>query len=110
MMIWVFGPRDLNPDLFVQHVLSVILEEYGCTDVIHGGARGVDETAGLVAQAMGLNVVVVPADWEQFGRRAGILRNVQMARQVSVAAGRAICIKEVAETQARHTRFGCVKS
>jgi hypothetical protein len=50
------------------------------TEVVHGGARGIDEAAGRWAAYMGLPVRVFPADWTSFGRSAGPRRNREMAQ------------------------------
>lgn len=46
--------------------------------IVHGGARGVDTLAGTAARIMEVPVVVYPAQWELFGKRAGPLRNQKM--------------------------------
>ncbi len=43
--------------------------------VIHGGAKGVDQIAGLWASHKGYPVTVYPARWDIYGRRAGYIRN-----------------------------------
>jgi hypothetical protein len=48
------------------------------TIVMHGTARGADEIAGTVARSLGFTIEEYPASWTQFGRRAGIIRNLQM--------------------------------
>ena len=48
------------------------------TVVIHGGCRGADNVSGGVARSLGFPVRVYPADWDQFGRAAGHVRNQQM--------------------------------
>ena len=45
--------------------------------IIHGGAGGADKLAGQVAERLGLNVEVHPADWST-GRGAGFQRNQKM--------------------------------
>jgi len=55
------------------------LTEVGAV-VVHGGARGADRIAGEVAVELGLELEVHPADWDQYGKRAGYVRNVRMAR------------------------------
>jgi hypothetical protein len=47
-------------------------------EVLHGGANGADRLAGLAARQLGLRERVFPADWSQHGRRAGVLRNLEM--------------------------------
>jgi hypothetical protein len=49
--------------------------------VIEGGARGADNFAGKWAarmRAQGVGWVHVPADWNQYGKRAGPIRNQAM--------------------------------
>ena len=43
--------------------------------VVSGGARGVDQFAEIYARERGLTVLVFKADWNQHGKRAGMLRN-----------------------------------
>ena len=48
------------------------------TIVLHGNARGADEIADQAARYLRLKREPHPADWRMLGRRAGIVRNVQM--------------------------------
>lgn len=48
------------------------------TEVIHGGARGVDTIAANYAYKIGLKVTEYPADWHGQGKAAGIIRNGKM--------------------------------
>lgn len=57
------------------------------TTVIHGGARGADRLAAAEARKLGLRVKVYRADWDRYGKRAGIIRNYRMAE-----AGADLCI------------------
>jgi len=50
----------------------------GDTEIIHGGASGADFWAKLSARHLGLPEQAFPADWRTHGKRAGILRNLQM--------------------------------
>lgn len=47
--------------------------------VVHGAARGADTLAGEVARERDLLVEEHPADWGRFGKRAGYIRNQEMA-------------------------------
>lgn len=46
--------------------------------LIHGGARGVDQMAGMFGIGCGMEVVEFKADWNRYGKRAGPIRNQQM--------------------------------
>lgn len=46
--------------------------------IVHGAARGADQLANQAAARLGLKVQAYPAQWAQHGKRAGILRNIEM--------------------------------
>lgn len=46
--------------------------------VIHGGARGADRLAGLIAASVGIPCEVYEAEWDRYGRSAGHRRNQRM--------------------------------
>lgn len=46
--------------------------------IIEGGARGADRIAGLAAAKLGFTYYEFPAQWRQFGKAAGPIRNEQM--------------------------------
>ena len=48
------------------------------SEVIHGAARGADEIADGFAREFGMKVTRYPANWFKHGRKAGIIRNVEM--------------------------------
>jgi hypothetical protein len=50
------------------------------TVVISGGAKGADALAERWAREHGIPVEQHPADWDLHGKRAGYLRNVEMAQ------------------------------
>lgn len=49
--------------------------------IMHGRALGADYLADRAARVLGHAVEQFPADWETHGRRAGIVRNLQMLDQ-----------------------------
>ncbi len=75
MKVLVCGSRNLRPKDYlnvVDRMLSLPIE----TQIIHGGARGVDRFAGACAQAFGMpDPIVEEADWLQYGKAAGAIRN-----------------------------------
>lgn len=48
--------------------------------VIAGGASGADSVAQSVARDLGLHVARVDALWHQYGKKAGVLRNLAMLK------------------------------
>lgn len=48
------------------------------TVLVHGDARGLDRMAANIWLSHGFPVEKHPADWNAFGKRAGIMRNIQM--------------------------------
>jgi hypothetical protein len=85
--ILITGSRDWT---YLYRILVALQDHASAGDtVIHGGAKGADEIAGVLWKPYG-PVEVYPltrADWERHGRRAGYLRN-----QAMVDAGADICL------------------
>src|SRR5437016_1932752 len=52
--------------------------KYPVDCVIEGDAKGADRLGGTWAKLRGIPVAVYPAQWRQYGRAAGPIRNQQM--------------------------------
>jgi len=58
---------------------------FGCSkdfndiEIVSGRARGIDILGERYAKENNLKLKLFPADWDQYGKRAGYLRNKQMA-------------------------------
>ena len=48
-------------------------------EIVSGGAQGADALGERYAKEKGYSLRVFPADWAQYGRSAGPMRNKQMA-------------------------------
>lgn len=46
--------------------------------IIHGDARGADRMGAGIGRARNFKVESFPANWDQYGKKAGILRNLEM--------------------------------
>lgn len=79
MKLIIAGSRDI---ILLDHVKTAI--EYSgfqnITEVVSGTARGVDTLGEEWAYINKIPVKMFPADWQQFGNRAGPIRNREMAR------------------------------
>lgn len=82
MKVIIAGGRSIEPERALRLVedaieASGLMDEI--TEVVHGGAKGIDSAANLWAVMNRLPVKVFVANWEKFGRAAGPLRNQEMA-------------------------------
>jgi hypothetical protein len=81
MKVIIAGSRDV-PEQVRQCKAAVIdfEQRYGrITEVVSGCARGADRVGELFAEMRQIPVDKYPADWNTHGKRAGIIRNSQMA-------------------------------
>ncbi|KNY21725.1 SLOG family protein [Methylobacterium sp. ARG-1] len=88
MRVLVCGGRELNPSLVWHWLESHATEECAdalgraqhvlITHVMQGGATGADAGAEQWALSSGIPVSSFRADWEQYGRQVGPLRNTRM--------------------------------
>jgi hypothetical protein len=79
MRVIIAGSRGLTNDRFVYEAIHLCPFEFEMREVVSGGARGVDYYAKLYAEANGLIYTEFPANWTQYGKAAGPMRNKQMA-------------------------------
>lgn len=76
----VCGGRDYNNPKYIFSVLDNL--PISC--IVHGGANGVDRTAGMWAICNKIPEIVVNPQWENFGRSAGPIRNSWMLRFINI--------------------------
>ncbi|WP_077071305.1 DUF2493 domain-containing protein [Mailhella massiliensis] len=87
MKLAVVGSRDFQDYAWLEHCLLRVFRVEELEAVISGGARGADGLAARFAAAHQLPLVVIPADWKRYGRKAGPIRNTEIvARADAVAA------------------------
>jgi hypothetical protein len=54
-------------------------DELIVSEIVSGTAHGVDRLGEAWANAHSINIKRFPADWDTYGRRAGFIRNAEMA-------------------------------
>lgn len=69
----IVGSRNIT-----DYDLKEALEGLTVTEIISGGAIGVDTLAEVYAKSKGLPLQIFPADWKTHGPKAGPLRNKQI--------------------------------
>lgn len=85
MKLVIAGSRfaDLSEADLVR--LDAIHAEHGVTEVVSGGAKGVDRCGESWAEARGIPIRVFRADWRRYRRGAGPVRNREMAAYADAA-------------------------
>jgi len=81
MKILVCGSRDLGDIGLVFNTLNSIHEKTPITFLVNGGANGADYLSTLWAQALDVEYKEYEADWDQYGKSAGPIRNATMLRE-----------------------------
>lgn len=84
LRIIIAGGRDFNDyELLKNSVIEIITDKTVFPDlvvIVSGMARGADILGIKFANEMGLKIARFPADWSNFGKRAGYVRNIEMAK------------------------------
>jgi predicted Rossmann-fold nucleotide-binding protein len=83
MKLIIAGGRSYN--LSAEDVARLDAIE-GVTEVVSGGARGVDRDGEAWAEANGIPVRRFPPEWNRYGRGAGVVRNREMAAYADAVA------------------------
>jgi len=79
MRVIIAGSRNFKPTTFDEFWLIEKLVELKATEVVSGCATGADSFGEQIGTLQGLPIKRFPADWEQYGKAAGPIRNQQMA-------------------------------
>ena len=79
MRIAIVGSRDFGEPDIEGNVPG------GVTEIVSGGARGVDACARDYALAHGIRYVELLPDYGKYGRRAPLIRNLEIAKYADAA-------------------------
>lgn len=77
--IIVAGGREFNNYNLVKEKLDYFIGNNNQVEIVSGKAKGADSLGEKYAKEKGLPVKEFPADWDQYGKKAGFIRNSQMA-------------------------------
>jgi hypothetical protein len=84
MKVVIAGGRERNPSL-ADIQFAVDESRFSVTEVVCGECRGVDKAGAAWAESKNIPVKRFPANWTLFGRRAGPVRNAEMADYADAA-------------------------
>lgn len=89
MIVLVSGSRTINTEqeLAIERKFERLNNTDEAIILIHGNAPGVDTFAAKYATHLHWSTMSFPADWKQYGRAAGPLRNQKMVDTICERAG-----------------------
>jgi hypothetical protein len=74
----IAGGRDFLDYSLLTHTMLTL--EFEVTEIVSGKARGADRLGEMWAEVSNTPIKLFPADWQQHGKSAGIIRNIKMAQ------------------------------
>ena len=84
LRVIIAGSRDFNDyELLKKSAIEIITKKTMLPDltrIVSGGARGADTLGERFANEMGLEISRFIPDWYGLGKRAGYVRNAEMAK------------------------------
>lgn len=81
MKVLCCGSRRFADPFRANLAIDARIAELPLCEIIHGGAQGADTMAAAAATRHGHPVTMFAADWETHGKRAGVIRNLEMLAQ-----------------------------
>ena len=84
----IAGTRDFNDYAYLKKNVDYFLQGINPNneeiEIVSGNARGADKLGERYAKEHNLPVKLFPANWDKYGKRAGYLRNQEMANYSDV--------------------------
>jgi hypothetical protein len=83
MKVVIAGSRNIED--YQELLLAISSSPFLVTEVVSGHANGVDRMGERYALENNLALTLYPANWEEYGRKAGMIRNSKMADYADAA-------------------------
>ena len=85
MKIIIAGSRGVNDMDDIRSAMAEAIFRWripmsDITEIVSGGARGADGLGEQLAEEHNIPVKKFIPDWDRFGKKAGVLRNIEMAK------------------------------
>jgi hypothetical protein len=85
MKLIIAGSRSITDYTIVKRAINrLLINPTDINEIVSGTARGVDRLGERYAKEHGIKITKFPANWNKYGKRAGYLRNEQMAKYADV--------------------------
>ena len=101
MKVAVIGSRTC--DISLEYVIEQIPPE--CSMIISGGAKGIDRLAADASALLGCELCEILPDYETYGRRAPLVRNVEIIEQADTV----LAFWDMSSPGTRHAIDQCLK-
>lgn len=77
----IAGGRDFNDYKLLEKKVTYFLgsKKFGETEIVSGTCKGADLLGEKLAKKNNVNIKQFPADWNTHGKKAGFIRNSEMA-------------------------------
>lgn len=81
MKVIIAGSRSFEYYEILRDVMDELIDESGIVpdEIVSGTAKGADRLGEKYAAELGIPIKRFPADWNKYGKKAGHLRNIEMA-------------------------------
>ena len=76
----IAGSRNFTDYAFLCNKCDTLFKNKRPTSILCGKARGADMLGAKYAESRCIQVDYYPADWDVYGKRAGYIRNEEMAK------------------------------
>lgn len=76
--VLVCGDRNYKDSLAIGEKLKELKNEHPDINVVHGACRGADMISDFQCRILGIPTSKYPANWDELGIKAGVVRNQQM--------------------------------
>ena len=94
MRVIIAGSRDFNNYEYLRDKVDEYLKSNpsNTLEIISGTARGADTLGSIYAEEHNIHLTEMPAQWEMYGRSAGIIRNNEMINYASASREKGVLI------------------
>ncbi len=90
----IAGSRNFYDYFYVEEKLLLYFKENNIhsanIEIISGGARGADKIGEMFAKKFNVKLIIFPAQWDTYGKAAGMIRNQEMANYAIKGSDKAI--------------------
>ena len=84
MKVIIAGSRDFSDYDLLKSKCDTFLKDIAVSEIVSGTADGADKLGERYALEKGYDLKKFPADWKKYGKKAGYLRNEEMASYADI--------------------------